>query len=50
MNSREETILKWLMGDESWSHWAQGLGKQTVSDVVLEGLREIRKNPEEAKK
>ena len=43
MNSREETILKWLMGDESWSHWAQGLGKQTVSDVVLEGLREIRK-------
>ena len=51
MNSPQEMIiLKWSMDDESWSHWVQGLGKQTVSDVVLEGLREIRKNPEEAKK
>ena len=50
MNNREETILKWLMDDESWSHWAQGLGKQTARDVVLEGLREIRKNPKEAEK
>ena len=51
MNSGKETItLSWSMDDESWSHWAQGLGKQTISDVVLEGLREIRKNPKEAKK
>ena len=51
MNSREETIaLSWSMDDESWGHWAQGLGKQTISDVVLGGLREIRKNPKEAKK
>ena len=50
MNSREETTLKWLMDDESWSHWAQGLGKQTVRDVVLEGIRKIRKNQKEAEK
>ena len=38
-----ETItLNWTMDDASWSHWAQGRGKQTVSSVVIEGLREIR--------
>ena len=43
----EETItLTWSMDDDSWSHWAQGRGSQTVSAVVLEGLNEIRKSPE----
>ena len=42
MNSGEETItLRWSMDDESWSHWAQGRGKQTASSVVLEGLQTI---------
>ena len=51
MNSGKDTIsLSWALDDESWSHWVQGLGKQTISGVVLEGLREIRKNPKEAKK
>ena len=45
MNSGEETItLRWSMDDESWSHWAQGRGKQTVSTVILEGLRAIQKD------
>ena len=51
MNSGKETItLRWSMDDESWSHWTQGRGKQTASAVVLEGLHEIRKNPQAAKK
>ena len=51
MNSGKETItLRWSMDDESWSHWTQGRGKQTVSAVVLEGLHEIRKTPQAAKK
>lgn len=46
-NSPKETItLSWLMDDDSWSHWAQGRGRQAVSTVVLEGLNEIRKSPE----
>ena len=45
MNSGKETItLRWSMDDESWSHWAQGRGKQTVSAVVLEGLHAIQEN------
>ena len=51
MNSGKETItLRWSMDDESLSHWTQGRGKQTASAVVLEGLHEIRKNPQAAKK
>ena len=38
------------MDDDSWSHWAQGRGRQTVSAVVLEGLNEIRKSPKEREK
>ena len=45
MNSGEETItLRWSMDDESWSHWAQGRGKQTVSAVILEELHAIQKD------
>lgn len=44
--SPKETItLKWSMDEDSWSHWAQGRGRQTVSAVVLEGLKKIRKSP-----
>ena len=46
-----ETItLSWSMDDESWSHWAQGRGKQTARAVVLKGLHEIRENPQAAEK
>ena len=45
MNSGEETItLRWSMDDKSWSHWAQGRGKQTVRAVILEELRAIQKD------
>ena len=48
--SPKETItLSWSIDDDSWSHWAQGRGRQTVSAVVLEGLNAIRKNPKEIK-
>ena len=51
MNSWKETItLCWSIDDESWSHWAQGRGQQTARAVVLEGLHEIRRNPQEAAK
>ena len=50
MNSpKEKVTVSWSMDDESWSHWAQGRGKQTASAVVLEGLHEIQKNPEAVK-
>ena len=41
---KETIILRWSMDDESWSHWAQGRGKQTVRAVVLEMLSEIRRS------
>ena len=45
MNSGKETItLSWSMDDESWSHWAQGRGKKTVSAVILEELHAIQKD------
>ena len=41
-NGTEETItLGWSMDDEAWSHWAQGRGRQTATDVVREGVNEI---------
>ena len=46
----EMITLKWTMDDESWSHWAQGRGKQTASFVVLEGLRTIRENQDALEK
>lgn len=45
LSPKETITLKWSMDDESWSHWAQGRGRQSVSTVVLEGLNEIRRNP-----
>ena len=45
MNSGKETItLSWSMDDKSWSHWAQGRGKKTVSAVILEELHAIQKD------
>ena len=50
MHSPKETItLSWTMDDDSWSHLAQGLGRQTVSSVVRKGLKEIRKSPKARK-
>ena len=41
----EETVtLRWRMDDESWSHWTQGRGRQTASDVVRAGVNQIREN------
>ena len=38
----EETVtLRWRMDDESWSHWAQGRGRQTASDVVRAEVNKI---------
>ena len=47
ISPKETMTLRWSMDDESWSHWAKGRGKQTVQGVVLEGIKEIRKNPKE---
>ena len=46
----EMITLKWSMDDESWSHWAQGRGKETASFVVLEGLCAIRENQDALEK
>ena len=35
--------LRWTMDDESWSHWAQGRGRQTVSEVVHAEVEKVRK-------
>ena len=41
----EETVtLRWRMDGESWSHWTQGRGRRTASDVVRAGVDEIRGN------
>ena len=37
------------MPDEAWVHWAQGRGKKSVTDVILEGINQIRKSPEAIK-
>ena len=47
MNQSDEwIILKWSMDEESWSHWAQGRGRKTVREVILEGINEIRTSQE----
>ena len=43
-SSKETITLNWSMDDDSWGHWAQGRGRQTVSAVILEGLKKIRKS------
>lgn len=44
MNVPKETItVKWSMDERSWNHWAVGRGDRTVSDVILDGIRAIRK-------
>lgn len=48
-NPKETITLSWLMDDASWSHWAQGRGREAVSAVVLEGLNEIRESLEARK-
>ena len=45
-SSRETTTLCWEMPDDAWAHWAQGRGEKSVRDVILEGIDQIRKNPE----
>ena len=42
--SEETMTLCWSMTEETWSHWAQGRGKQTVDDVVRKELKKIRKD------
>ena len=43
MNDTEETVtLRWTMDDESWSHWTQGRGRRTVSEVVRAEVNRIR--------
>ena len=44
-NDMEETVtLRWTMDDESWSHWTQGRGRQTASDVIRAGVDGIRES------
>ena len=45
MEHEETVTLSWKMDDESWNHWAQGQGQQTVSAVVLEGDRQTLAPP-----
>ena len=44
--SKETTTLQWTMADPAWVHWTQGRGEKSVRDVVLEGVDQLRKNPE----
>ena len=44
--SKEMTTLHWKMSDAAWVHWAQGRGEKSVRDVVLEGVDQLRGNPE----
>ena len=48
-SSKETTTLCWEMPDNAWSHWVQGRGKKPARDVILEGIDQIRKNPEAVK-
>ena len=34
----------------SWNHWAQGRGRKSVGDVILEQIDDIRKNPDAIRK
>ena len=45
----EKLTLCWKMDDEAWSHWVQGRGRKAISDVIREGVEEIRQR-EEARK
>ena len=45
-SSKETTTLYWQMPDAAWVHWAQGRGKKPVRDVILEGIDQLRRNPE----
>ena len=44
--SKETTTLHWKMSDAAWVHWARGRGEKSVRDVVLEGVDQLRRNPE----
>ena len=46
MTSNDTLTLRWGMDDEAWSHWAQGRGREAVSDVIREGVDEIRRSGE----
>ena len=48
-SSKETTTLHWQMSDDAWVHWAQGRGKKSVRDVILEEIDQIRKSPEAVK-
>ena len=45
-SSKETTTLHWQMPDAAWVHWARGRGEKSVRDVVLEGIDQLRRNPE----
>ena len=49
-SSKETITLCWEMPDDEWTHWVQGRGKKSVREVILEGIDEIRKNPEAVRK
>lgn len=46
MTSNDTLTLRWEMDDEAWSHWTQGRGRKTVSDVIREGIDKLRRSGE----
>ena len=44
--SKETTTLRWSMSDAAYVHWARGRGEKSVRDVVLEGIDQLRRDPE----